>query len=68
MILLAIALTAIGVYYVLRGALIIERRLGQTGLNVLQRVMGLILAAVAVQFVLEGIEAVLPTLAAALKA
>jgi multiple antibiotic resistance protein len=66
-ILLAIALTAIGVYYVLRGALIIERRLGQTGLNVLQRVMGLILAAVAVQFVVEGITAVLPGFAAALR-
>ena len=66
-ILLAIALTAIGVYYVLRGALVIERRLGQTGLNVLQRVMGLILAAVAVQFVVEGITAVLPSFAAALR-
>jgi len=63
----AIALTAVGVYYVLRGALMIERRLGQTGLNVLQRVMGLILAAVAVQFVVEGIQAVLPTLAAAIQ-
>ncbi len=67
MILCAIALTAIGVYYVLRGALMIERRLGQTGLNVLQRVMGLILAAVAVQFVVEGIQAVLPGFAAALR-
>jgi multiple antibiotic resistance protein len=67
-ILLAITLTAIGVYYVLRGALVIERRLGQTGLNVLQRVMGLILAAVAVQFVVEGVQAVLPSFAAALRA
>jgi len=66
-ILLAVTLTAIGVYYVLRGALMIERRLGQTGLNVMQRVMGLILAAVAVQFVVEGITAVLPSFAAALK-
>lgn len=63
---IAIALTAIGVYYVLRGALIIERRLGHTGLNVLQRVMGLILAAVAVQFVVEGVQAVLPAFAASL--
>ena len=67
-ILLAITLTAIGVYYVLRGALVIEPRLGQTGLNVMQRVMGLILAAVAVQFVVEGITAVLPSFAAALRA
>lgn len=61
---LAIALTAIGTYFVLRGALTFERRLGRTGLNVMQRVMGLILAAVAVQFVIEGIHAVLPTLRA----
>ena len=64
---LAIALTAVGVYFVLRGALVIERRLGRTGLNVLQRVMGLILAAVAVQFVIEGIQAVLPGFATALR-
>lgn len=61
-ILLAVAVTACGVYFTLRGALVIEKRLGQTGLNVMQRVMGLILAATAVQFVLEGIQAVLPTL------
>ena len=63
----AIAVTAIGTYYTLQGALFIEKRLGQTGLNVMQRVMGLILAAVAVQFVLEGIMSVLPEFAAALK-
>lgn len=66
-ILAAIVITAAGTYYVLRGALAIERRLGQTGLNVMQRVMGLILAAVAVQFVVEGIQAVLPGMAAALR-
>ncbi|HUS23506.1 MAG TPA: MarC family protein [Candidatus Binatia bacterium] len=64
-IVLAIATTALGVLFTLRGALVIERRLGQTGLNVLQRVMGLILAAVAVQFVIEGLEYVAPLLTAA---
>jgi multiple antibiotic resistance protein len=64
----AITLTAIGSYYVLRGAGFLERRLGQTGVNVMQRVMGLILAAISVQFVVDGIQAVLPGLAAALKA
>lgn len=59
----AIGLTALGVYFTLRGALAIEKRLGQTGINVLQRVMGLILAATAVQFTLEGIQAVLPAAA-----
>jgi multiple antibiotic resistance protein len=48
---------------VLRGAVVVERRLGQTGMNVLQRVMGLILAATAVQFVVDGVAAVLPAVA-----
>lgn len=66
-ILAAITLTATGSYFVLRGATMMERRLGKTGINVMQRVMGLILAAVAVQFVVEGIQAVLPGFAAALR-
>jgi multiple antibiotic resistance protein len=57
----AIALTAFVSYLLLRGALRVERRLGRTGLNVLQRVMGLILAATAVQFIVEGVSNVLPT-------
>jgi len=64
-ILLAAAVTALGVYYVLRGALVIEKRLGRTGLNVMQRVMGLVLAAVSVQFVIEGLHLVLPQFVAA---
>jgi multiple antibiotic resistance protein len=40
----------------------ILRRLGQVGVSVLARVMGLLLAAVAVQFVLNGLAAVLPSL------
>jgi multiple antibiotic resistance protein len=67
-ILLSIAVTAVGVYWVLRGATFLERRLGKTGVNVMQRVMGLILAAIAVQFVIEGVQAVLPGFAAALRA
>jgi len=61
-IILGIAATALASYYVLRGAVVVERRLGQTGMNVLQRVMGLILAATAVQFVVDGIAAVLPAM------
>jgi multiple antibiotic resistance protein len=64
----AIALTACISYWVLRGALRVERRLGRTGLNVLQRVMGLILAATAVQFVVEGISNLLPTVVSGLHA
>jgi len=62
----SITLTAIGSYYVLRGASWLEKHLGQTGINVMQRVMGLILAAIAVQFVVDGVRRVLPSLAAAI--
>ena len=59
---LAIAITAFASYWILRAALPVERRLGQTGMNVVQRVMGLILAATAVQFVVDGIANVLPAI------
>ena len=64
----AVAVTALVAYVVLRGATQVERRLGRTGMNVLQRVMGLILAATAVQFIVEGIAGVLPTIRAGLTA
>jgi multiple antibiotic resistance protein len=62
----AIVLTAFTAYLILRGALTVERRLGKTGMNVIQRVMGLILAATAVQFIVEGIASVLPSILAGL--
>ena len=58
----AIALTALASFGLLRSSVRVERRLGQTGMNVLQRVMGLILAATAVQFVVEGVATMLPTM------
>jgi len=57
---LAIALTTLGTWLTLRGAGWIERRLSKTFLNVLMRVMGLILAAIAVEFVLSGIHESFP--------
>jgi multiple antibiotic resistance protein len=63
----AIALTALVSYALLRSAVNVERRLGRTGMNVLQRVMGLILAATAVQFIVEGIANLLPTIRAGLE-
>ena len=53
----AIAATASIAYLTLRSASLVERKLGQTGMNVLERVMGLILAATAVQFVIDGVRA-----------
>ena len=54
-VMLAIVITLVSTYWVLRGASAVADRLGHTGMNVLQRVMGLIVAAVAVQFVLDGV-------------
>jgi multiple antibiotic resistance protein len=56
----AVLLTCLIGYWLLRGATFIDRLLGKTGMNVLNRVMGLILAAIAVQFILDGIGAAFP--------
>lgn len=53
-VLLAIAITFIASYLVLRGASLVQRALGRSGVAVLERIMGLILAAIAVQFVADG--------------
>jgi multiple antibiotic resistance protein len=55
----AVIATGIVSYFVLRLGEALLRWLGRTGIRVLTRVMGLILAAIAVQFVLSGIKAAL---------
>jgi multiple antibiotic resistance protein len=45
-------------YVILRHGQILFKLLGKTGLNLLTRVMGIILAAVAIQFVIDGIRMV----------
>jgi multiple antibiotic resistance protein len=52
----AIALTAFLCYVTLAAATRLERRLGQTGMRILTRLMGLVLCAIAVQFVIDGIK------------
>lgn len=52
----AIALTAFVSYLTLAAASRVERRLGQTGMRVLTRLMGLVLCAIAVQFIVDGIK------------
>ena len=53
---LHIAIFAVSVitFVTLRSASVVTRVLGKTGINVVGRIMGLILAAVAMQFILDG--------------
>jgi multiple antibiotic resistance protein len=53
---ISIVLTALITYLVLSAASMVERRLGQTGMRILTRLMGLVLAAIAVQFIIDGIK------------
>ncbi len=52
---ISVALVVLLTFFILRSAAYIERRFRRTGLNVAQRLMGLVLAGVAVQFMLDGI-------------
>jgi multiple antibiotic resistance protein len=54
-ILTAIAVTAIASYGILSGADRVQRLLGETGIRVLVRIMGLLLVALAVQFFVNGL-------------
>jgi multiple antibiotic resistance protein len=54
---LAIALTGLVCFLTLRLAEPIQRRLGKTGIHILGRVLGLVLAGIAVQFILNGLKA-----------
>lgn len=53
----AIALTGLICFVTLRLAEPIQKRLGKTGIHILGRVLGLVLAGIAVQFVLNGLAA-----------
>jgi multiple antibiotic resistance protein len=59
-VLAAILVTCVASYFLLRGAYLVDRMLGKTGMNVLNRVMGMVLAAIGVQFILDGIGAAFP--------
>ncbi len=56
LLMLAIALNVLIAFVVLRSATAVTRLLKETGMRIFTRVMGLILAAIAVQFVLTGIK------------
>jgi multiple antibiotic resistance protein len=52
---LAIAMVSLLSYWVLAGADRVRRYLGETGIRILTRLMGLMLTAIAVQFMLNGL-------------
>jgi multiple antibiotic resistance protein len=52
----SIMLTSVITFLVLSAASLLERRLGQTGMRILTRLMGLVLCAIAVQFIIDGIK------------
>jgi multiple antibiotic resistance protein len=51
----AIAVTAVASYLILAGATRTERVLGRTGLAIVERVAGLLLVGIAVQFMIDGV-------------
>ena len=56
---LAITLTLAVTYLILRGADTFLKKLGTTGTRVIQRIMGLLLMVIAVQFVIDGIKPIM---------
>ncbi len=58
----AIMVSSCLVYFVLREAHRVVRILGQIGVNVTSRLMGLVLASIAMQFIIDGLKAALPGL------
>ena len=57
---MAIAAVSVATLLVLRSATLIARGLGKTGINIIGRVMGIILAAYAVQFTIDGLKEAFP--------
>lgn len=57
---LSIAITCAASYAMLRAAGRIARLLGVTGLNVMNRVIGLVIGAIAVQFIFDGLRDTFP--------
>jgi multiple antibiotic resistance protein len=58
----AIGLVSLVCLIVLRSATKMTRVLGKTGMNIIGRIMGLILAAVAIQFIIDGVREAFPRL------
>lgn len=62
LVVVAIAIVGTVTFLVLRAAPMVERVLGKNGLSILERVMGLLLASIALQFMIDGLGEALPGL------
>ena len=60
--LLAVLITRIIFYFILRAGDQVGKKIGVTGMRVIQRIMGLILMVIAVQFVINGVETIITRL------
>jgi len=49
-------------WFILRGSFYISGRMGKTGINIVTRIMGLIIAAIAVEFIANGLKQLFPVL------
>jgi multiple antibiotic resistance protein len=58
----AIAIVGVLTFVVLLVAAVAEKRISRTSMNILNRVMGLLIAAIAVQFVVDGARELLPVM------
>jgi multiple antibiotic resistance protein len=58
----AIVVTAVATYVILAGATRTEKVLGRTGLAIVERAAGLLLVAIAVQFMIDGVGESMPRL------
>ncbi len=54
----AIFVVLLGVYLILRGGDKMSKKIGQTGMRIIERIMGLILMVIAVQFIINGVKTV----------
>ncbi|WP_141734554.1 MarC family protein [Oligoflexus tunisiensis] len=59
LLLIAILLVFVATYFLLKSAPHLYRFLGQTGINLVTRIMGIILTAIAIQFIIDGIMGVI---------
>lgn len=64
MLLIPVALVALSVWLAFRAAPMIARRLGRTGIHVVTRLMGLIIAAISIEMIASGLGTIFPGLLA----